>query len=44
MYNHNADKKDVNKWSNTINLEKIALEYLPIYIVNNISKFKEWID
>ena len=44
MYNHSADKKDVNKWSNTRNLEKISISQLPSYIENNITKFGDWID
>ena len=44
MYNHSADKKDVNKWSNTKNLEKISISQLPPYIKKNIAKFGDWID
>jgi len=44
MYNHRADKKNISKWSNQINLEKVELESLPNYIKENKIKFSEWID
>ena len=44
MYNHNADKKDVTKWSSQANLEKVELGSLPNYIKENETKFSEWID
>ena len=44
MYNHNADKKDLSKWSNQDFLQKVSLDYLPNYIKNNKSKFIDWID
>ena len=44
MYNHNADKKDVGKWSNEKYLEKVNLDYLPNYIKENKKKFIKWID
>ena len=44
MYNHNADKKDLSKWSNQDFLQKVSLDYLPNYIKNNKNKFIDWID
>lgn len=44
MYNHNADKKDSNKWSNSRTLKTIETSQLPSYIGNNLQKFKEWMD
>ena len=44
MYNHNADKKDISKWSSEANLEKVELKSLPNYIKENETKFSEWID
>ena len=44
MYDHSSDKKKINKWENSISLEKINLSLLPSYIQKNILKFKNWID
>jgi beta-1,4-mannosyl-glycoprotein beta-1,4-N-acetylglucosaminyltransferase len=44
MYNHNADKKKLNKWKNSVSLEKINTDMLPDYIKSNRLKFKNWIE
>ena len=42
-YNHSAKKNSANRFSST-KLEKIDLNYLPKYILENIDKYKDWID
>ena len=44
LYNHNADKKNSDKWKDGKFLNKIDTKLLPEYIVANISKFNKWID
>ena len=44
MYDHDSDKKKLNKWQNSRSLEKVDLELLPKYILNNFTKFKSWVD
>ncbi len=43
-FNHNADKKDKNKYSSKIELKKIDDLILPDYLIKNRSKFQEWFD
>ncbi len=43
-FNHNADKKDDNKYSSNIELKKTDDFLLPDYLIENKSKFKEWFD
>jgi beta-1,4-mannosyl-glycoprotein beta-1,4-N-acetylglucosaminyltransferase len=41
IYNHNVDKKKLKeKWNNRIYLTKVSIYNLPIYIQNNLKKFK----
>ena len=42
-YDHNLDKSQKNKWKANISLEKVDLNQLPAYIVNNQDKYKYWI-
>jgi beta-1,4-mannosyl-glycoprotein beta-1,4-N-acetylglucosaminyltransferase len=42
-YDHNLDKSQKNKWKANILLEKVDLNQLPAYIVNNQDKYKYWI-
>ena len=44
MYDHLADKTNVNKWKSSTSLKKVNVSILPKYISDNLSKFKEWID
>ena len=44
LYNHNADKKNSDKWKDGKFLNKIDTKLLPEYIVANISKFNKWLD
>ena len=43
FYNHHADKRE-KKWNVKINLVKEDAQNLPNYIVENINKFKDWLD
>ena len=43
MYDHKVDKKGF-KWSGKSKLKNIGLDKLPIYITENLSKYKEWLD
>ena len=43
FYDHQADKRE-KKWEAKINLVKEDSQNLPVYIVENINKFKEWFD
>ena len=44
MYDHVADKKDINKWRSSKSLTKTDLAKLPSYIRENKNKFKDWLD
>ena len=43
FYDHQADKRE-KKWEAKINLVKEDSQNLPVYIIENINKFKEWFD
>ena len=43
MYDHNVDQREY-KWSGKAILKKIDLKNLPSYIINNVDKFKNWLD
>ena len=43
MYNHSLDKKK-NKWGQGEKLEKIDLKKMPSYILDNLEKYKSWIE
>jgi len=43
MYNHTVDKKGF-KWNEGASLKKIDINKLPNYIMNNIDKYKQWIE
>ena len=43
MYNHSLDKKE-NKWGKGEKLEASKIEEMPDYIIENLSKYKEWLD
>ena len=43
MYDHNVDQREY-KWSGKAILQKVELKNLPSYIINNIDKFKNWLD
>ncbi len=43
-FNHNADKRDDNKYSFNIELKKTDDLLLPDYLIENKLKFKEWFD
>ena len=43
MYNHSMDKKE-NKWGSGATLEKINIENMPKYIIENKKKYKDWLD
>jgi len=43
-FNHNADKKDDNKYSSKIELKKVNDLILPDYLIKNKSNFQEWFD
>ena len=42
FYNHDLDKSQKNKWKANIRLEKVDLNELPPYIINNQDKYKDW--
>ena len=44
LYNHAADKKENNKWQESVSLETVTLKKLPDYISENAVKFSDWID
>ncbi len=44
MYDHIADKKDINKWRSSKSLSKVNISTLPNYVKENIDKFRDWID
>ena len=43
MYNHSVDQRNF-KWSGGEKLEKVKLNTLPSYILENIEKYKPWLD
>ena len=43
FYDHQADKRE-KKWDAKINLVKENSQNLPVYITENVNKFKEWLD
>mgnify|MGYP001375458374 CR=1 FL=1 len=43
LYNYKVDQKK-NKWKSDIILKTLPIERLPIYVKNNVQKFKDWID
>ena len=43
MYDHNVDQKD-NRWSGKTKLKKIANNFLPNYICENLNKYEKWLD
>ena len=42
-YNHNAKKNSSNRFQST-KLEKVNLNNLPEFIINNLDKYQDWID
>ena len=44
MYDHGADKKNMNKWRVSKSLKKVDLDVMPEYVKKNYDKFKIWID
>ncbi len=44
FYDHLADKKSQNRWNDNYKLKKINLDHLPKYLIENLGRFKEWID
>ena len=44
LYNHFADKKDRSRWDYNYKLKKMDDAFLPKYLVENKSKYKEWFD
>ncbi len=43
-FNHNADKKDENKYNSKIELKKISDSALPKYLIDNKSKYLDWFE
>ena len=43
MYNHFVDKKEY-RWSNNEKLIPVELDRLPKYIINNLDKYRQWLD
>ena len=43
MYNHFVDKKEY-RWSNNEKLIPVELDKLPKYIINNLDKYRQWLD
>ncbi len=43
MYDHNVDQKG-NRWSAKTKLKKIANNFLPNYICENLNKYEKWLD
>jgi len=43
FYDHFADKSSINKWESDYKLQRINLDLLPKYLINNKSKYREWI-
>ena len=44
LYDHRKDKSQENKWLSNESLKKVNLETLPTFIINNKSKYKQWLD
>ena len=44
LYNHFLDKKDKSRWDYNYKLKKMDDIFLPKYLIENKSKFKEWFD
>ena len=44
LYDHSKDKSQKNKWLSNESLKKVNLETLPTFIINNKSKYKQWLD
>ena len=44
LYDHGKDKSQENKWLSNESLKKVNLETLPTFIINNKSKYKQWLD
>ena len=43
MYDHSIDKKG-DKWTERKKLKKTEINEMPEYIIENISKYKTWLD
>ena len=43
MYDHNVDQKG-SRWSAKTKLKKIANNFLPSYICENLNKYEKWLD
>ena len=43
-YNHLADKSDNNKYSAEYKLKVVSDEFLPIFLIDNKDKYKNWFD
>ena len=41
-FNHSGDKKSDNKYAAKIKLNKISIENMPKYLIENYSRYKEW--
>lgn len=44
IYDHRLDQTIANKFETGVKLKKISINKLPIYIKNNIRKFKNWLE
>ncbi len=44
LYDHEKDKKNQNKWHTDKILKKINTNLLPDFVINNLDKYKNWID
>ena len=44
FYNHSLDKSDPNKWNDSYKLKKIDSKFLPKFLIENQSLYKEWFD
>ena len=42
FYNHFLDQTNSNKWKNDYKLKIINENKLPLYVIQNKEKFKEW--
>ncbi len=43
IYDHNVDSKKY-KWSGKVKLKKIDKSFLPVYVLSNLEKYKDWLD
>ena len=43
MYDHSIDKKG-NKWGQGKKLERININEMPKYVIENLEKYKLWLD